>query len=131
MKYFKYYIFGLPTIKIAFQWSLPYLRKYFLLVLTYNSFRLGQRTTETSTASGGKRKDSRGDRKIERNCLPFPIPLYFKSWKAEELHRRNQTKKDERHYTNEVLTLLNHLKLLMNLWKALIFALDTEFKPSK
>ena len=50
-----------------------------------------------------KRKDSRGLRKKERKY----------------------------DYNDEAIVLLNHLKLLMSLWRALISALDTEFKPSK
>ena len=41
------------------------------------------------------------------------------------------TKRGERNYTDEALALLNHLKPLMNLWRALMSALDTEFKLSQ
>ena len=41
------------------------------------------------------------------------------------------TKREERDYLDKVLALLNHLKPLMNLWRALISALDIEFEPSK
>ena len=49
---------------------------------------------------------------------------------TEYLHRpiKKKTKRGERHYTNEVLALLNYLKPLMNLWRALMTAL--EFKSS-
>ena len=43
---------------------------------------------------------------------------------------KNKIKKGEHDYTVETLTLFNHLKPLMNLWRALMSALDTEFKPS-
>ena len=52
-------------------------------------------------------------------------------WEAKELGRPNKTKRRESDNTNEALALLKHLKLLMNLWKTLISAIDTEFKPSK
>ena len=43
-----------------------------------------------------------------------------------------QTKqKEERDCNDEALALLNQPKLLMNLWRALKSALDTEFKASK
>ena len=45
--------------------------------------------------------------------------------------RLTQTKERERDYTNEDLALLSHLKPPMNLWRALMSALDTEFKSSK
>ena len=44
---------------------------------------------------------------------------------------KTKNKKGERDYTDEALALLNHLKPLMNLWRALMSTLDTEFKPSK
>ena len=44
---------------------------------------------------------------------------------------RNKTKWGERDYTDEAISLFNHLKPLMNLWRALMSALDTEFKSSK
>ena len=37
--------------------------------------------------------------------------------------------KRERDYNDEALALLNHLKPLMNLWRALMSALDTEYTP--
>ena len=43
---------------------------------------------------------------------------------------KNKTKKGERNYTVEALALLNHLKPLMNVWRTLKSALDTEFKPN-
>ena len=54
-----------------------------------------------------------------------------REWEAEELHRSNKTIREESDYTDEALAFLNRHKLLINLWKALISALDTEFKPSK
>ena len=36
----------------------------------------------------------------------------------EGIHRSNETKMGERDYTDEALTLLKQLKLLMNLWRA-------------
>ena len=66
-------------------------------------------STETSTTSL-KRKDRKGNRKKERK------------WERE-----NEMKRGKRDFTNEDLALPNHLRLLMNLWKALISALDTEF----
>ena len=52
-------------------------------------------------------------------------------WEAEELHSPNQTKKGERNYADEAPAFPNLLKLLINLWRALMSALDTEFKSSK
>ena len=48
-----------------------------------------------------------------------------------EIKQTKKTKRGERKYTDIALALLNHLKLLMNLWRALISPLDTEFKSSK
>ena len=42
-----------------------------------------------------------------------------------------QNNKGERDYTDEALAILNQLKLLMNLWRALMSVFDIEFKPSK
>ena len=39
--------------------------------------------------------------------------------------------KGERDYSDETLAHLNQAKLLINLWRALMSALDTEFKPAK
>ena len=53
-------------------------------------------------------------------------------WEAEELHRPKTNQKGaECDYTDEALALLNHLKPIMNLWRALMSALDTKFKPLK
>ena len=90
-------------------------------------------STEASTVLGGridhcrtslKRKNSRGNRKKE------------KKWEREngkwlEIHRPYKTKRGECDYTDEALAILKHLKLLMDPWRALMSALDTEFKPSK
>ena len=52
-----------------------------------------------------------------------------RKWEAEELHRpKRNKKKGERDYADKALALL---KLLMNLWRALISALDTEIKSLK
>ena len=52
--------------------------------------------------------------------------------KTEEAkHKLNKTKIGEHDYTDEALALLNHLKPLMNLWRALMLALDIELKLSK
>ena len=47
---------------------------------------------------------------------------------SSEITQTKQNKKGELDYTDEALALLN---LLMNLWKALMSALDPQFKPSK
>ena len=53
-------------------------------------------------------------------------------WVAEELHRpKNKIKRGERDYTDEALALLHHFKPLMNLWRALMSALDTEEAPTR
>ena len=58
-------------------------------------------------------------------------------WEAEDLHRPNKTKRVERDYTDEALNYIENylenydLKPLMNLWRALMSALDTEFKSSR
>ena len=44
---------------------------------------------------------------------------------------RHNKRVGERDYTDEVLAPLNQPKPLMNLWRALMSALDTEFKISK
>ena len=46
-------------------------------------------------------------------------------------HTKTKTKRGERDCTDEVLALLNNHKALMNLWRALISALETESKPLK
>ena len=48
----------------------------------------------------------------------------FSQWRDfKSYHKRTK----ERNYNLEDLALFSHLKLLMNLWRALILALDTEF----
>ena len=47
------------------------------------------------------------------------------------IQAKQNTKRREHNFTYEALALLNHLKLLMNLWRDLISALDREFKTSK
>ena len=69
-------------------------------------------------------KDNRGDRKKKGEEVGKV------EWEADNLHRPNQSKRAERDYTNEALALLNHIKAVMNLWKALMSALNTEFKSS-
>ena len=44
---------------------------------------------------------------------------------------KSKTKKGESEYTNEDLAILNHFKPLKNLWRELMSAFDTEFKPTK
>ena len=44
---------------------------------------------------------------------------------------QNKTKRREPEYNDEALALFIHLKPLMNLWRALMSALDREFEPSK
>ena len=87
--------------------------------------------TETSKVTGGrvkslynvlKRKDNNGDRKKEMRS------------ERENEKRRNytdQNKTEKGDYTDEALALLNHLKPVMNLWRALMLALDMKFKTSK
>ena len=52
-------------------------------------------------------------------------------WEAEDFHRPNKTKREERDYTDEALALLKHLKPLMKLCGVLMLALDIEFKSLK
>ena len=47
---------------------------------------------------------------------------------TDELQTENKTKRGERDYTDVALTL-NHLQPLLNLWSALMWALDSKFKP--
>ena len=51
-------------------------------------------------------------------------------WETEESHRPDTSKNGEREYTDEALALFNQPKI-MNLWRALMSALDTEFKLFK
>ena len=56
------------------------------------------------------------------------------SRKGRTRKRRNNAGRKhtrQRDYTIEALVLLNQLKLIMNLWRAFMSALDTEFKASK
>ena len=87
-------------------------------------------STEASTLTGGqlthctmslKSKDSRGDRKREMKRK--------RGWKAKELHRPNKTKIGICDYTDVALVLLNHLKLIMNLWRPLMSAVKED--PAK
>ena len=48
----------------------------------------------------------------------------------DELHRPNKITREERYYTDEVLVFFNNFKLLMDLWRALISTLETEFKEA-
>ena len=71
-----------------------------------------------------KRKDSRRDRKEDKN--------WEKRMGSGGITQIiNKTKMRERDYTDEALALLNHIKLLMKLSRALISALNTELKHLK
>ena len=50
-----------------------------------------------------------------------------KKWRN---YKDQQTHKGEHDYSNEDLALINQPKLIMNLWRTLMFALDTEFNPT-
>ena len=69
-----------------------------------------------------ERKINRGHRKEKEEDVGK------EKWEAENLHRPNKTKRGGRDYTDESLALFNHRKPLMNLWRALVSALDTELK---
>ena len=88
-------------------------------------------STETNTVPVGRivplyndlKKDIRGDRKKRESRKGRTG--------SGGTTQNKQNKKRKTHYTDEDLALLNRPKLLMDLWIALMSALDTEFKPSK
>ena len=60
-----------------------------------------------------ERKNNSGDRQTKEEEVGKG------ELEADNWHGPNKTKRRARDYTDEALALLNHLKPLMNLWKAL------------